>query len=164
MDSRVLGRRRKTASLTKAKLRGTRLLGPSRSCSRPHRYPHRAIRVSLRRLSTDLAVVLALLAAAVVMFEATGRAWTRSRPSWMTALPLTGVIGTSEALAGFSAPNIVLIAAPFVIGEGLVRTGRDEHLVVDGPPREANQDRDRAIPAGAAAGMRRAPGGWSRAG
>ena len=29
----------------------------------------------------------------------------------------------SEALAGFSDPNIVLIAALFVIGDGLVRTG-----------------------------------------
>ena len=28
-----------------------------------------------------------------------------------------------EALAGFSDPNIVLIAALFVIGDGLVRTG-----------------------------------------
>ena len=29
----------------------------------------------------------------------------------------------SEALAGFSDPNIVLIAALFVLGDGLVRTG-----------------------------------------
>lgn len=38
-------------------------------------------------------------------------------------LPFTGVITMSEALAGFSDPNIVLIASLFVIGEGLVRTG-----------------------------------------
>jgi di/tricarboxylate transporter len=38
-------------------------------------------------------------------------------------LPLVGVINVSEALAGFSDPNVVLIAAMFVIGEGLVRTG-----------------------------------------
>ena len=41
----------------------------------------------------------------------------------MTVLPLTGVITMSDALAGLSDPNIVLIAALFVIGEGLVRTG-----------------------------------------
>jgi len=41
----------------------------------------------------------------------------------MTILPLTGVITVSEALAGLSDPNIVLIGALFVIGEGLVRTG-----------------------------------------
>src|SRR3954463_16429249 len=41
----------------------------------------------------------------------------------LTALPFTGVITMGEALAGFSDANIVLIAALFVIGEGLVRTG-----------------------------------------
>ena len=41
----------------------------------------------------------------------------------IAALPLTGVITVDEALAGFSDGNIVLIAALFVIGEGLVRTG-----------------------------------------
>jgi di/tricarboxylate transporter len=38
-------------------------------------------------------------------------------------LPLTGIITMNEALAGFSDANVVLIAALFVIGEGLVRTG-----------------------------------------
>ena len=41
----------------------------------------------------------------------------------IATLPLTGVITMEEALAGFSDSNIVLIAALFVIGEGLVRTG-----------------------------------------
>lgn len=41
----------------------------------------------------------------------------------LTVLPLTGIITVNEALAGFSDPNIVLIAALFVIGDGLVRTG-----------------------------------------
>ena len=41
----------------------------------------------------------------------------------LTVLPFTGVITMGEALAGFSDPNIVLIAALFVIGDGLVRTG-----------------------------------------
>src|SRR5499426_779259 len=46
----------------------------------------------------------------------------------LIVLPLTGVISMSEALAGFSDPNIVLIAALFVVGEGLVRTGVAQRL------------------------------------
>ena len=38
------------------------------------------------------------------------------------------MITMGEALAGFSDPNIVLIAALFVIGDGLVRTGVARHL------------------------------------
>ncbi len=41
----------------------------------------------------------------------------------LSTLPFTGVITISEALAGFSNPDIVLIAALFVLGNGLVRTG-----------------------------------------
>lgn len=39
------------------------------------------------------------------------------------ALPFTGVLDVREALAGFGDPSVILIAALFVIGEGLVRTG-----------------------------------------
>src|SRR5262249_31379790 len=42
--------------------------------------------------------------------------------------PFTGVLTMGEALAGFSDSNIVLIAALFVIGEGLVRTGVAQRL------------------------------------
>ena len=35
-----------------------------------------------------------------------------------------GVLTMGEALAGFSDPNIVLIAALFVIGDGLVQVSR----------------------------------------
>ncbi len=41
----------------------------------------------------------------------------------LVALPLSGVISVHEAFTGFSDPNIILIAALFVIGDGLVRTG-----------------------------------------
>ena len=41
----------------------------------------------------------------------------------IVVMPFTGIISINEALAGFSNSNIVLIAALFVIGEGLVRTG-----------------------------------------
>ncbi|MDR7018644.1 SLC13 family permease [Aeromonas salmonicida] len=36
---------------------------------------------------------------------------------------LSGTLTLPEALAGFSDPNVILIAALFVVGEGLVRTG-----------------------------------------
>ena len=41
----------------------------------------------------------------------------------MVVLPLCGVVTVPEALAGFSDPSVVLIAALFIVGEGLVRTG-----------------------------------------
>jgi len=41
----------------------------------------------------------------------------------LLALVLSGVIGTSDALAGFGNPTVVMIAALFVVGEGLSRTG-----------------------------------------
>lgn len=41
----------------------------------------------------------------------------------MLALVLSGTLSVGEALAGFSEPSVILIAAFFVIGEGLVRTG-----------------------------------------
>jgi di/tricarboxylate transporter len=46
----------------------------------------------------------------------------------LTVLPFTGVLTMGEALAGFSDSNIVLIAALFVIGDGLVRTGVAQRL------------------------------------
>lgn len=39
------------------------------------------------------------------------------------AFVLSGTLTLSDALVGFSDPNVILIAALFVIGEGLVRTG-----------------------------------------
>jgi di/tricarboxylate transporter len=74
-------------------------------------------------VTSDLAIVLALLAAAVVMFVLNRPRMDAVALIMIAALPLTGVITVEEALAGFSDPNIVLIAALFVIGEGLVRTG-----------------------------------------
>ena len=71
----------------------------------------------------DLAIVLVLLAAAIVMFAINKPRLDAVALIMLTVLPLTGIITMGEALAGFSDPNIVLIAALFVIGEGLVRTG-----------------------------------------
>ena len=73
-------------------------------------------------------MVLALLAAAVAMFAFNKPRMDAVALIMMAALPLTGVISMSETLAGFSDPNIVLIAALFVIGEGLARTGVAQRL------------------------------------
>ena len=70
-----------------------------------------------------LGIVLLLLAATTVMFAVNRPRMDAVAVMMMTILPLTGVITMSEALAGLSDPNIVLIGALFVIGEGLVRTG-----------------------------------------
>jgi di/tricarboxylate transporter len=74
-------------------------------------------------MSYQLAVVLVLLAAAIVMFAINRPRMDAVALIMLTALPFTGVISMGEALAGFSDANIVLIAALFVIGDGLVRTG-----------------------------------------
>lgn len=74
-------------------------------------------------MSIDLAVTLLLLVAAIVMFVIDKPRMDVVALIMIVALPLTGVITMNEALAGFSDSNIVLIAALFVIGEGLVRTG-----------------------------------------
>jgi di/tricarboxylate transporter len=71
----------------------------------------------------DLTVVLALLAAAILMFAINKPRLDAVALIMLTALPFTGVLTMGEALAGFSDPNIVLIAALFVLGDGLVRTG-----------------------------------------
>jgi di/tricarboxylate transporter len=74
-------------------------------------------------MSVDLAIVLALLVAAIIMFVLNRPRMDAVGLIVIVTLPLFGVITVPEALAGFSDANIVLIAALFVIGEGLVRTG-----------------------------------------
>ena len=74
-------------------------------------------------MTPHLAVVLALLCAAIVMFAINKPRMDAVALIMLTVLPFTGVITMGEALAGFSDPNIVLIAALFVLGDGLVRTG-----------------------------------------
>jgi di/tricarboxylate transporter len=79
-------------------------------------------------MSTQLAAVLALLAAAIVMFAINKPRMDAVALIMLAVLPFTGVLTMSEALAGFSDANIVLIAALFVIGDGLVRTGVAQRL------------------------------------
>src|SRR5262245_57045293 len=72
---------------------------------------------------SQLVIVLILLAAAIGMFAINKPRLDVVALIMLTALPFTGVLTMGEALAGFSDSNIVLIAALFVIGDGLVRTG-----------------------------------------
>ena len=74
-------------------------------------------------MNLDLALVLLMLTAAIVMFVINRPRMDAVALLVMVAMPFTGIITMNEALAGFSDPSIVLIAALFVIGEGLVRTG-----------------------------------------
>ena len=74
-------------------------------------------------MNFELAIVLLLLAAAIAMFVANRPRMDAVALLMLVAMPFTGVITMNEALAGFSDSSIVLIAALFVIGEGLVRTG-----------------------------------------
>jgi di/tricarboxylate transporter len=74
-------------------------------------------------MSTDLVIVLVLLVAAVAMFAIGRPRMDVVAVLMIVALPLTGILSVPETLAGFADPNVVLIAALFVIGEGLARTG-----------------------------------------
>lgn len=74
-------------------------------------------------MNLELALVLLMLAAAVVMFVINRPRMDAVALLVLVAMPLTGIITMNEALAGFSDSSIILIAALFVIGEGLVRTG-----------------------------------------
>ncbi|CAM3997072.1 SLC13 family permease [Pseudomonas wadenswilerensis] len=74
-------------------------------------------------MNHELLWVLGLLFTAVALFIANRPRMDVVALLVIVALPLLGIISVQEALAGFSDPNVVLIAALFVIGEGLVRTG-----------------------------------------
>jgi di/tricarboxylate transporter len=74
-------------------------------------------------MNLDLALVLLVHAAAIVMFVINRPRMDAVALLAMVVMPFTGIITMNEALAGFSDSSIILIAALFVIGEGLVRTG-----------------------------------------
>ena len=74
-------------------------------------------------MSADATLVFALLAICVACFVANRPRMDVVALAAMVTLVSTGVLSVPEALAGFSEPSVILIAAFFVIGEGLVRTG-----------------------------------------
>lgn len=74
-------------------------------------------------MNGELIWVLSLLVIAIILF-ATGKVRMDAVALLViVAFVLSGTLTLSEAFAGFSDPNIVLIAALFIIGDGLVRTG-----------------------------------------
>jgi len=92
----------------------------------------------------DLLIVLALLISAIVMFAINRPRMDAVGLIMLTVLPFTGVITMGESLSGFADPNIVLIAALFVIGDGLVRTGV-ARLLGDWLTARAGNSEDRMI-------------------
>ncbi|QPB43439.1 SLC13 family permease [Rodentibacter haemolyticus] len=66
---------------------------------------------------------LALLAVAVLLFVRNKVRMDAAALLVMLAFYLSGILTTDEIFAGFSDPNIILIALLFIVGEGLVRTG-----------------------------------------
>ncbi|MDH4611303.1 SLC13 family permease [Pseudomonas sp. BN102] len=74
-------------------------------------------------MNADLLMVLGLLVAAITLFVLNKPRMDVVALLVIVALPLTGVLDIEHTLAGFSDPSVLLIAALFVIGDGLVRTG-----------------------------------------
>ncbi|HAB4463693.1 TPA_asm: TRAP transporter large permease subunit [Salmonella enterica subsp. diarizonae] len=74
-------------------------------------------------MNGELIWVLSLLAVAVVLF-ATGKVRMDAVALFViVAFVLSDTLTLPEAFSGFSDPNVILIAALFIIGDGLVRTG-----------------------------------------
>jgi di/tricarboxylate transporter len=74
-------------------------------------------------LNSELIWVLSLLGIAIVLF-ATGKVRMDAVALLViVAFILSDTLTVSEAFSGFSDPNVILIAALFIIGDGLVRTG-----------------------------------------
>ncbi len=74
-------------------------------------------------MNGELIWVLSLLAIVVVLF-ATGKVRMDAIALMViVAFVLSGTLTLNEAFSGFSDPNVILIAALFIIGDGLVRTG-----------------------------------------
>ncbi|WP_233113475.1 SLC13 family permease [Aggregatibacter actinomycetemcomitans] len=67
--------------------------------------------------------VVLLLIAAVILFIRNHIRMDIVAVLVMLAFSLSGILTVEEVFAGFSDPNIILIALLFIVGEGLVRTG-----------------------------------------
>jgi len=74
-------------------------------------------------VTRELLWVLTLLFIAIVLFATNKLRMDVVALLVIIAFVLSGTLTLPEALMGFSDPNVILIAALFVIGEGLVRTG-----------------------------------------
>ncbi|MDN5681432.1 MAG: anion permease, partial [Ewingella sp.] len=74
-------------------------------------------------MTSELIWVLLLLIVAMVLFASNKLRMDVVALLVIVAFVMSGTLTLHEAMAGFSDPNVILIAALFVIGHGLVRTG-----------------------------------------
>ncbi|WP_333609192.1 SLC13 family permease [Arsukibacterium sp.] len=74
-------------------------------------------------MNTELLLVLAMLLLCMGCFAANKPRTDVVALIVLVVFPLTGVLSVQQTLAGFSEPAVILIAALFVVGDGLVRTG-----------------------------------------
>ncbi|WP_034944386.1 SLC13 family permease [Erwinia oleae] len=74
-------------------------------------------------MNKELLWVISLLAVAILLFVSGRLRMDVVALLVIIAFVLSGTLTLQEATLGFSDPNVILIAALFVIGEGLVRTG-----------------------------------------
>lgn len=74
-------------------------------------------------MNTELLCVLAMLLLCIGCFAANKPRTDVVALMVLVLFPLTGVLDLQQTLAGFSDPAVILIAALFVIGDALVRTG-----------------------------------------
>lgn len=74
-------------------------------------------------MNNQLIWVVSLLTVAIMLFVSGKLRMDVVALLVIIAFVLSGTLTLQEATAGFSDPNVILIAALFVIGEGLVRTG-----------------------------------------
>lgn len=74
-------------------------------------------------MNGELLWVLTLLLIAIVLFTTNKIRMDVVALLVIIAFVLSGTLSLEQATSGFSDPNVLLIAALFVIGDGLVRTG-----------------------------------------
>ncbi|PJF28634.1 MAG: SLC13 family permease, partial [Phototrophicales bacterium] len=71
----------------------------------------------------DIAIVLAVLAGVIVLFVTEKLSADVVALGGLLVLLVTGVLTTSEALAGFSSTSLISIAFLFVVGDAVFRSG-----------------------------------------
>jgi len=74
-------------------------------------------------MDNQLLLVIALLLTCMALFVSNKPRMDVVALAVIVTLPLLGILSVEETLAGFSNPSVLLIAAMFVVGDGLIRTG-----------------------------------------
>ncbi len=74
-------------------------------------------------MTLEVIILLAIIAAALVLFVSGRLRVDVVGLLVLSALALTGLVSTQEALAGFSSPAVVTVWAMFILSAGLTRTG-----------------------------------------